>query len=249
MRIEEKETMKKYNLSAEAYHYWRTEKYPHGWFFNELLEMPATLELLGNVKGKNVLDFGCGTGIYAKLLTKKGAKLKGFDLSKEMLSIAKRENPGLDLKLGSGYKIPFKQKFDIVYSALVVHHLKDWDKMFKEVSRVLKKGGYFIFSTGNPVSEVREKVMFKGKKISIEGDYFKERKLHGNWRDNGGKKMEMTSYHMTYETIIRTILRNKFEIVDYRDCFPDKKAKKTFPSEYERYSKQPFFCVWKLKKK
>ena len=39
-----------------------------------------------------------------------------------------------------------------------MHYLKDWDKMFKEVSNVLKSGGYFIFSTGNPVAEARKKM-------------------------------------------------------------------------------------------
>ena len=76
MKQEEKEVMKKYSVSAKAYHNRRTKQNPQGWFYNELLEMPSTLELLGNVKGKNILDFGCGTGIYAKLLTKKGAKVK-----------------------------------------------------------------------------------------------------------------------------------------------------------------------------
>src|SRR3990167_9283383 len=109
MKTDENIAKKNYDISARAYHNWRTIENPQGWFYNELLEMPATLELLGDVKGKKILDFGCGTGIYAKLLTKKGAIVKGFDISEEMLKIAKQENPKLDLIMGSGYKIPFKE--------------------------------------------------------------------------------------------------------------------------------------------
>ena len=247
MKQEEKEVMKKYDVSAEAYHNWRTKYNPQGWFYNELLEMPSTILLLGNVNKKKILDFGCGTGIYAKLLTKKGAKVKGFDISNEMLDIAKKENPKLDLRLGSGYKIPFKEKFDIVLASLVVHYLKDWDKMFKEVRKVLKKGGFFIFSTGNPVAEARKKIKVGKKKISVLGNYFKEGKIHGPWRDNKGNKMRMSSYHKTYETIIKTIIKNGFEIVDYKDCFPIKKGKRLFPKDYAEYSKKPFFCVWKVR--
>ena len=249
MKKEEKEVIKKYSMSAEAYHNWRTKENPQGWFYNELLEMPSTLSLLGKFKGKKVLDFGCGTGTYAKLLTKKGAKVKGFDISKEMLEIAKKENPTLDLRLSSGYKIPFKEKFDIVLASLVVHYLRDWDKMFKEVSRVLKKGGYFIFSTGNPVAEARKKIKVGKKKISVLDNYFSEGKIYGSWKDNKGNKMKMSSYHKTYETIIKTIIKNGFEIVDYKDCFPIKKGKKLFPKDYAEYIKKPFFCVWKVKKK
>jgi 2-polyprenyl-3-methyl-5-hydroxy-6-metoxy-1,4-benzoquinol methylase len=77
MKTDEKEASKKYNIIANHYHTWRTKENPNGWFYNELLEMPTTLGLLGNVKNKKILDFGCGTGIYAKILTRKGAKLKG----------------------------------------------------------------------------------------------------------------------------------------------------------------------------
>ena len=169
MKKEEKSAEKMYDTLAEHYHYWRTKANPQGWHYNELLEMPAALKLLGNVKGKKILDFGCGTGIYAKLLTKKGAKVKGFDISKEMLEIAKRENPKLDLRIGSGYKFPFKEKFDIVLSSLVVHYLDDWNKMFKEVRKVLKKGGYFVFSTGNPVAETVKKINVGKKRYKVLG--------------------------------------------------------------------------------
>ena len=248
MKPDEKEAKKKYEFLAEYYHNLRTKENPQGWFYNEMLEMPATLELLGNVKGKKILDYGCGTGIYARLLTKKGAKVKGFDISSEMLKIAKHENPKLDFKLGSGYKIPFKEKFDIVLASLVVHYLEDWEKMFKEVSRVLKEGGIFIFSTGNPVAEVSEKVSYKERNFRVPGDYFKERKMYGIWTKSG-KKIKMPFFHKTYETIMKTIMENGFEIVDYKDCFPLKKAEKLFPEDYSWYSKVPFFCVWRVRKR
>jgi SAM-dependent methyltransferase len=254
MKQEEKQVQKEYDKLAEHYHYWRTEKNPEGWHYNELLEMPTTLKLLGNVKGKRILDFGCGTGIYAKLLTKKGAIIKGFDISPSMLKIAKELNPKLDLRIGSGSKIPFNEKFDIILSSLVVHYIEDWDKMFKEVSRVLKDNGYFIFSSGNPISEMAKKVSCGKKKYKVLGlrSYFQEKKISTIWNvDDGIRKFKakIFFYHKTYETIIKSIIKNGFEIADYKDCFPLKKAKKLFPKEYNYTSKVPFFCVWKVKKR
>tara|TARA_Y100000310_G_C20437561_1_gene694458 strand:+ start:82 stop:837 length:756 start_codon:yes stop_codon:yes gene_type:complete len=251
MELEEKEASEKYNFMAKSYHNLRTKKNPKGWFYNELLEMPATLNLLGNVKNKKVLDFGCGTGIYAKQLTKKGALVKGFDVSSEMIKIAKDENPKLDLKVGSGYKIPFNEKFDIVFAALVLDYFSDWNKVFNQVKKVLKKNGHFIFSIGNPVSEVVKKVKINEKTFRIlgENDYFKEKKIYSVWKNINSKNMKIPIYHKTYETIIKTILNNGFEIVDYRDCFPLKKAKKLFPKDYSLFSKTPYFCVWKIRKK
>lgn len=247
MSKEEKEVADKYNQVATTYHNLRTKDNPQGWFYNELLEMPVTFELLGDVKGKKILDLGCGTGIYAKILTKRGALVKGFDISPKMIEIAKKENPDLELKVGSANKIPFDEKFDIVLASLMVHYLNDWTKMFEEIRRVLKPNGIFIFSTGNPVSEISEKLKIDGKKYRILGDYFKERKYYGVWKLKD-KKVKVGCYHKTYETIINTIIKNNFEIIGYKDAFPIPRAKKLFPQDYALYSKVPFFTVWKIKK-
>ena len=167
-----------------------------------------------------------------------------------MLAIAKKENPKLDLRLGSGYKIPFKEKFDIVQGSLVLDYLKDWNKVFKEVRRVLKNKGFFIFSIGNPVSEVTKKIITNRKKLRVLGinDYFDEKVYYANWVFENGLKVKVPSYHKTYETIIKIILKNGFEIVDYKDAYPSKLGKKYFPKDYAIYSKIPYFCVWKVRK-
>ncbi len=251
MKKEEKEAEKTYNFIAEFYHNYRTKMNPRGWFYNEHLEMPMTLKLLGNIGGKKILDMGCGTGIYAKLLTKKGAKLKGFDISDEMLKIARKDNPKLDLRKGSLYKIPFKEKFDIVYAALAMDYVPNWDKVFRNVSNVLKKNGIFIFSTGNPLAEMLKSVKVGEEKLKVFGirNYFEEDKVHYSKWDLKNKKVRVPSYHKTYGTIVKTIVRNGFEIIDYEDTFPSKKSKKLFPEEYKQYSKYPYFCAFKLRKK
>ena len=192
MKKDEKEAIQNYSRSFMAFHNWRTKENPQGWFYNDFLEIPVISSLLGDVKKKKILDFGCGTGIYTKTLVEKGAKVKGFDISEEMLSIAKKNNSKLDLRRGSGYSIPFEEKFDIVLASLVVHYLKDWDQMLKEVSRVLKKGGYFVFSTGNPVAEARKTIKIGKKKVKVFDDYFGKEKVYVGWKDNDGKKMKMS---------------------------------------------------------
>jgi len=251
---DEREVSAMYNSVGKHYHYDRTKRYPDGWFYNELVEMPAMLDMLGRVNNKKVLDFGCGSGIYAKLLTKKGAKVSGFDISKTMLSIAKKENPKLDLRLGSGYKIPFTEEFDIVQASLVLDYLKDWDKVFKEVYRVLKPNGIFVFSIPNPVVNGSTGVKIDENRYKIVHDYFKEELFYETWGIDKGprgniEQIKVPNYHKTYETIIKTILRNGFEIIDYKDAVPIEKAKKLFPGRYYAYHKIPTFCVWKVSKK
>jgi hypothetical protein len=67
--------------------------------------------------------------------------------------------------------------------------------------------------------------------------------------DGKRKNIEMSSFHITYETLINRILKNGFEIIGYKDSFPAQKAKKLFPQDYEFCSKMPYFTAWKVRVK
>lgn len=249
MKKEEKHAKNLYNLMAQDYHGIRTKEKGVGKFFNESVEMPAMLKMLGNVKNKKILDWGCGSGIYAKFLTKNGAIVKGFDISKEMIKIAKIDNPNLDLRVGSGNKIPFNEKFDIVFASLALHYLNDWSKLFKEIARILKDDGTFIFSVGNALYHASKGIKYKGKELRALGikNYFKDKELKADWKLSNGKIANIITYNKDPGEIIRTAVKNGFEVIDYEDTKPIKKAKKKFPEEYEFYSKVPIFSVWKLR--
>jgi ubiquinone/menaquinone biosynthesis C-methylase UbiE len=232
------ETKIGYNLVAEAYHNLRVFGQK---FHNEFLEMPTTLKLLGNVKGKKILDWGCGTGIYAKILSKKGAKVNGIDISEKEIEIAKRENPSVEFKVANAQKLPYKNsEFDIVLAALALSYTKDWNSLLKEINRVLKPKGIFVFSEGNPVTDC---IRLKGnKKIEISRGYFDEKtKIRTPWWNN----VVMPWYHKTFGTIVKLLKKNGFKLDDFEDAKPIKKAKSIFPKDYAKTNLLPYFCTWK----
>ena len=60
---------------------------------NNLFEIPALLSMIPDLKGKSVLDLGCGFGEHCKLFVDYGAeKVIGIDISSKMLEVARREN-------------------------------------------------------------------------------------------------------------------------------------------------------------
>ena len=210
--------------------------------------MPTTLRLLGNAKDKKILDMGCGTGLYARILQQKGAKVCGLDISDEMLGIAKKEVPNVTFVRGTAEKLPYKDnQFDIVLAALMMEYLSSWDKVLKEVRRVLKPKGIFVFSTGNPVMNAGVSIIHKGKKIRDVQNYFKEGLHVSKWVVDD-KEVPMKWHHKTYGTIIKALVKHKFMIIDYEDAKPLPQSKKYFLEAYEKCMHKPLFCTWKVQK-
>ena len=236
----DREVKKVYDKLAKRYH--EISAYH---FFNAYLEVPATLSLIKNIKNKKILDLGCGTGRHTRILKRGGAKVWGIDISPKMIEIAKSEIKGVDFKVGSVYKLPYKSNhFDIVIAGLVIHYFKNLDKAFKEIHRVLKNNGIFIFSTDNPVFVITRRMKNKPRTYRIFENYFKEGKIYSWWPTF---RVRMPNYHRTFQTLIRTIIRNKFVIEDYIDAKPVNKGKKVDPKNYKIYSKIPHFCVFRVK--
>ena len=218
-------------------------------FYKEILEDPYLFKLVGNVKNKKVLDLGCGPGLHAEKLTKKEAKVTGIDNSKNSIKTAKLESPKSKFFIGDIEKLPFKSnEFDIVFSAMVIGHLKNWNNVLKEVNRILKKNGIFVFSIHNPFKELLVKMKCGNKKFKVIEEYFNERLIYGEWK-NETKKYIVSHHHKTYGTIIKLLIKYGFEILDYEDCKPPKNAKKKYPKHYNDTINVPNFCVWKVRKK
>ena len=104
---------------------------------------------LGDLRGKRVLDVGCGTGaVAAALAERESAKVWGLEQSSEMLAVAKARVPaGVGLKQGRAEELPFRDDwFDAVVYSLVVH-LVDRPQAFAEAARVLVPGGRAVVAS------------------------------------------------------------------------------------------------------
>jgi ubiquinone/menaquinone biosynthesis C-methylase UbiE len=105
----------------------------------------------GDLRGRRVLDVGCGTGRLAAALAERGAKVWGVDPSEEMLARAREGSGGhVGFKLGQAEALPFKDGwFDGTVLRLVVH-LVDRERALPELARVLAPGGRALIATFSP---------------------------------------------------------------------------------------------------
>jgi SAM-dependent methyltransferase len=95
------------------------------------------------LRGKLVLDVGCGMGRFAEVATRWGARVVGVDLSSacEVAASNLRERPFVALQ-ADVMELPFApQSFDYIYSIGVLHHTPNCETAFKSLPQYLKPGG------------------------------------------------------------------------------------------------------------
>jgi acyl transferase domain-containing protein/SAM-dependent methyltransferase/acyl carrier protein len=133
-------------------------------------------ELIGDasLKGKRVLDVGCGRGGTVALMAETlGAKSVGVDLSPEAVAFCRRTHKhGTKFEVGDSENLPFKDKtFDVVTNIESSHTYPNLRAFFGEVSRVIKKKGKFLYTDLLPVErwlEVRALLVPLGFRIVSE---------------------------------------------------------------------------------
>jgi SAM-dependent methyltransferase len=117
----------------------------------------ADAHLLGTVSGRRVLEIGCGGGQCGRWLVSRGADVVGIDLSAGQLRHSRRLDAvtGIVLPVGQAdaAHLPFRPgAFDLACSAYgALPFVADAGAVLREVARVLRPGGRFVFSTAHPV--------------------------------------------------------------------------------------------------
>jgi ubiquinone/menaquinone biosynthesis C-methylase UbiE len=118
------------------------------------LEEPRVDELLGDVRGMEVIDIGCGTGRHAIRLASRGARVAALDFSQAMLDQARAKAKGGDIDFrvhDLSMPLPFEDgRFDRVVCGLVIDHIANLRGLFGEMRRVCREGGFAVVSVMHP---------------------------------------------------------------------------------------------------
>jgi SAM-dependent methyltransferase len=98
------------------------------------------------LRDKEVLEIGCGTGVHARLLAEAGARLSAVDLTPTAVGLTQKrlELAGLnaDVREADAERLPYDDdSFDFVWSWGVIHHSESTDRVIQEIARVLRPGG------------------------------------------------------------------------------------------------------------
>ena len=173
----------------------------------------SELNLLGDVKGKKIIELGCGGGENSIILAKKGAICTGVDISFKQLKYAKNlaKKHEVKIKLIEGdlenLVMIDDEIFDIAISIFALDWMQDLDAAFKEAYRILKKNGIFVFSIQHPIYNLLGAEDFNPKELKISTNYFEK---HATFVESTG--IDLKVHASKISDIINGLIKIGFDI-------------------------------------
>jgi SAM-dependent methyltransferase len=224
-------------------------------------EWPSLRQMLpSDLKGRRVLDLGCGYGWFARWAAGQGAReVVGVDLSERMLERA-RAMTAADIYPGVRYErtdlddLPAQWMaeqgseggFDVVFSSLMLHYLVNCSELVRRVSSLLAPGGAFVLSVEHPIFTAPSQAQF----IDVEGrrcwpldGYQREGERVTDWLTPGVRKQ-----HRTMGSYISMLLHGGFSLSHCEEWKPSEAEVKSNPGwavEFDR----PMFLLLAARKK
>lgn len=180
-----------------------------GDLWHKFLIDPDLIRLVGDCRGRDVLDLGCGNGYLSRKFAREGAIVTAIDSSKGMIEKAKTHDVDNTLKIryfvtdANHLSMVSSSSFDLVFANMSLMDIEDAEGAIKEVSRVLKQGGRFVASICHPCFDTMSNSAWQIEKKSFEPrrTYRKVRAYRKPftetvyWRVDNGERIPTPSHH------------------------------------------------------
>jgi len=207
--------------------------------WNAYYERPAVISLLPALSNTKVLDVGCGSGWYAEYLVNHGAVVTSFDFNAQFVALTQARLGGrvrvLQADLSQPLHFADDKEFDLVVCPLVMHYVRDWDPVLKELHRILKPRGLLVFSTHHPFND--------WKQFNKE-DYFATELLEDEWEGIG----KVNFYRRPLTAMSAALHNASFCIETLLEPRPTEDFRRVAPESYERLMRNPWFLVIRARK-
>ncbi|MBT4763122.1 MAG: class I SAM-dependent methyltransferase [Bdellovibrionaceae bacterium] len=205
----------------------------------------SELNILGDVKGKRVLEVGCGAAQLSIAIAKNGGLPTGLDISSKQLEYARKLmdqfQVHFDLIHSSADDIPSSDNsFDIVFCDHGAMTYSPTEKTLSEIHRVLDKGGVFAFNIQSPIHEI----CYNEKESKVESHLCKSYFELSPFEDDG-----LQYYQYTYSEWIKMFIKAGFKIIDLVELRAKEESKSTFDYAPKEWAiKYPTENIWILEK-
>lgn len=204
---------------------------------NSYYERPATIGLLGEVRGRRLLELGCGTGLLTQWLVDHGATVVACDVSVAMLEIARSRIERAELyhhDLAEPLTFLEDSSIDLVVASLVFHYVRDWVAPLRELHRVLRPTGSVVMSIHHPAWDWRN---------HCPEDYFAFLQVSEVWV----APHAVTFWRRPLTAVTEAISEAGFIIERLVEARPNPELQTRDPSAFHELTTRPFFMHLRLR--
>jgi SAM-dependent methyltransferase len=209
-------------------------------------EWPALRALLPDLRGRAVLDLGCGFGWFCRWARGQGAsRILGIDVSEKMLTRARdtTEDTAITYARADMENLALPpESFDLVYSSLALHYVAELDALMAKVRAALLPGGSLVFSVEHPIftapTQPGWSVGEAGRKTWPIDGYLDEGPRSTDWLAKGVIKL-----HRTVATYINMLLRLGFVLSHVEEWGPTAEQIAARPNLADERQRPPFLLV------
>ena len=199
--------------------------------YQEKVIAPNLLRILDIKKGMTIADVACGQGFFARKFKIAGAHVVGSDISAELIVSAKNHSKDIEYVVSPAHKLPFLKdnSIDAVTIVLAIQNIKEMDLVFKEVYRVLVKGGRLILVLNHPAFRIPKRSSWefdeKDKKQyrRIDG-YLTESKNTIVMHPGQTGSEETISYHRSLQDFFKTFYKTNLVVTRFEEWISHKKS-------------------------
>jgi SAM-dependent methyltransferase len=209
-------------------------------------EWPALRALLPDLRGRGVLDLGCGFGWFCRWARQQGAaRVLGIDLSQKMLAraLAATEDAAITYRRADMEHLELKPAaFDLVYSSLALHYVANLGRLVAQVYSSLVSDGRLVFSVEHPIFTAPAEPQWlenaSGRKAWPVDGYLDEGPRSTDWLARGVIKQ-----HRTLATYINLLLRCGFALYHVEEWGPTVEQIAAQPKWADERQRPPFLLV------
>jgi len=209
-------------------------------------EWPALRALLPDLRGRAVLDLGCGFGWFCRWARRQGAAhVLGIDVAEKMLARARTATEDIAITY-TGADMEHLElaadSFDLVYSSLALHYVENLIGLISQIYSSLVPGGCLVFSVEHPIftapSQPGWSLDAGGRKIWPVDHYLDEGPRSTDWLAKGVIKQ-----HRTLATYIKMLTQTGFVISHVEEWGPTAEQIAAEPSWADERQRPPFLIM------
>jgi SAM-dependent methyltransferase len=199
---------------------------------NELTD-PAMLQAIGDPRGLDVLDAGCGEGYLGRVLARQGATVTGIDSSANLIEAASAKSLNdilsVSFDVGTVDDLPYEDEaFDLVVCNHLMNDLRDPSKAIAEFSRVVRAGGRLIILMLHPCFYNRHAERDETTNGLLASAYFDVRSIEQNFEVDGlTSPAANTAWFRPLEYYSKRLRDTGFVIVDLAEPHPSPEQVRT----------------------